>query len=216
MPPLAVEIVQDSYDWWQLVPAVVGGVIGALAGGIPAWLLARRSSKESLSRDREIRKEAQLAAAFRIFTKLSMMVNDLASTLMQIEEMLKRPVDPYDESPTQRRVSAFAGASSEAERFSADELAILVAANETDYLTELDLFGRRYQAFLRTLGTYGQLKSKLHDLLSQSEDLQFGPGDTLRSRTTMKNAQILRMQSRTLESVAVPMIDGCERTRRLA
>lgn len=184
-----LELLHAACSTSDLVPAVVGGVIGALAGGIPAWLLARRSSNESLRRDQESRTEAQLAAAFRIYTKLSMMVNDLASTLIQIEEMLKRPVDPRDESPTQRKVSAFAGSSVDSEPFTAEELAVLVAANETDYLTDLELFGRRYSAFLRTLNTYGELKSKLHGSISESEDITFGPKDTLQTKTTAKKCR---------------------------
>lgn len=164
--------------------------------------------KRVSTRDQDSRTEAQLAASFRIYTKLSMMVNDLASTLIQIEEMLKRPVDPRDESPTQRRVSAFAGTRVDSELFTAEELSVLVAANETDYLTELDLFGRRYDAFLRSLHTYGELKSKLHDAISESEEITFGPEDTLHTKTTAKNATKLRMQARTLESVIVPLING--------
>lgn len=201
-------LVQSGYDWWDLVPAVVGGVIGALAGGIPAWLLARRESKETLRRDKEQRTEQDLAAAFRIYTKLSMMVNDLASTLIQIEDVLTRPVEPNDEAPTQRRISAFAGASSEPElSFTAEDLYVLVGAGEADYLTELDLFARRYSVNVRTMHTYAQLKTKLHDLIAESEDIKFGPNDTIYTKTNDKNAMKLRMQARTLESVIVPLIE---------
>lgn len=203
------QVAQVSYDWWDLVPAIVGGIIGALAGGIPAWLLARRESNENLRRDKEQRVEQELAAAFRIFTKLSIMVNDLASTLIQIEEMLLRPVDPNDEAPTQRRISAFAGAASEPELpFAPEELQILLAADEADYLMQLDLFARRYAGNLRALHTYGELKSKLHDLMAESEQVKFGPGNTILTKIDDKNAPKLRIQARTLESLIVPLIDA--------
>jgi hypothetical protein len=49
-------------QYWDLVPAVVGGIIGALAGGIPAWLLAKRQSDETLGH-RLIKRIQILAAA---------------------------------------------------------------------------------------------------------------------------------------------------------
>jgi hypothetical protein len=212
----ANQIAYSAYEWWDLIPAIVGGIIGALAGGIPAWLLARRGSKENLARDKEQRTEKELASAFRVFTKLSMIINDLTSTLLQIEEMLLRPVDPDDESPTQRRVSAFAGAESEPTlMFTADDLYVLIAAGEVDYLTDLDLLGRRYAANLRTMHTYAQLKSKLHDLIGESEIIEFGPGDRIFTRIDAKNAAKLRMQARALESVIVPLIDGMRRDTQL-
>jgi hypothetical protein len=203
------QLAQSAYEWWDLVPAIIGGVIGALAGGIPAWLLARRQSNETLRRDREQRTETELAAAFRIFTKLSLMVNDLASTLIQIEASLARPADPHDESPTQRRVPAMAGAPSDTDlAFTAEDLYVLIAAREEDYLADLDLFGRRYSANVRALYTYGGLKSKLHDLIAESEQIEFGPGDQIFTRIDAPNAAKLRMQARTLESVIVPLVEA--------
>ena len=137
------------------------------------------------------------------------MVNELASTLLQVEEMLTRSVDPNDESPTQRRVSAFAGAAAEPElTFTAEDLFVLVAAGEADYLTQLDLFGRRYAADIRTMHVYSTLKAKLHEVLAEAEDIKFGPDDTVLTRIDAKNAAKLRMQARTLESVIVPLIEA--------
>jgi hypothetical protein len=199
----------QGQEWWDLVPAIVGGVIGALAGGLPAWFLANKASKEAFARDKETRLQQELAAGFKIFSKLSVMVNDLASTLMQIEEMLERPFDPNDESPTQRRISAFAGANPEPElQFTADDLYVLVAAKETDYLTELDLFGRRYAANVRSLHTYGLLKAKLHDTIASSEDVLFLPGDAIATPAQGPGAVRLRLQARTLESLIVALIEN--------
>lgn len=141
-----------------------------------------------------------------------MMVNDLSGTLIQLREMLKRPFDPNDKCPTQRRVSAFAGRHYRPEAsFTPDDLAIFVAAEEFNYLTELDLFGRRYMADMDALDTYGTLKAELHDLLSDSEDIQFGPGDVVMTRPDGRNANKLRMKARTLESLIVPLIRMMER-----
>ena len=215
MTPIEITVGQTPYDWWDLVPAIVGGIIGALAGGIPAWLLARRASREALERDRLNREEVELVQVFRVHTKLGIMVNDLTSTLLQIREMLARSYDPRDESPTQRRISAFAGKNFKTEAaFAPDELAIFMSAARPEYLTELDLFSRRYFADMEILDTYGRLKAELHDLVSDSDELRFGEGDRVSTSTVGRLANKLRMKARTLESIIVPCIAMMERDAR--
>lgn len=211
MTPIEISIGQSNYEWWDLVPSVVGGVLGALAGGIPAWVIAKRASKETLARDRLSRLETELATVFRVHTKLSMMINDLSSTLIQIREMLNRPFDPTDESPIQRRVSAFAGKQlQDNAAFTADELSVFVAANQLDYLTELDLFGRRYTADMISLDKYGQLKTEIHHLISESDDIEFGPDDVVVTKSSGAGSTKLRMKARTAESIIAPLIQMME------
>ncbi|MBL8656932.1 MAG: hypothetical protein JNJ92_06170 [Altererythrobacter sp.] len=206
---------QSAYDWWELIPAIVGGIIGAFAGGIPAWLLARRASKETLLRDRLSREEAELAKVYSAHTKLGVMVNDLVTTVLLVRDMMTRPVDPRDESPTQRRVSAVAGKQLRPELlFSPDDLAIFIAANQPDYLSELDLFSRRYAADMNVLETYGVLKAELHNLISDCPEIRFGRGDAVSTPSTGPTANKLRMKARTLESVIVPLIEMMERDAR--
>lgn len=132
---MEISLGQSAYDRWDLVPAIVGGIIGALAGGLPAWLLAKRASNETLARDRLAREDSDFASVFRIHTKLGAMVNDLAATTLQVREMLERPFDPRDESPTQRRVSAFAGKQARRDlTFAPEELAVLVSAEKLTIL----------------------------------------------------------------------------------
>src|SRR3990170_1535127 len=213
--PIEIAVGGTGYDWWDLVPAIVGGVIGALAGGIPAWLLATRGSKETLARDRLAREDADFAAVFRIHTKLGAMVNDLVTTVLQIREMLERPFDPRDESPTQRRVSAFAGKQARRDlTFAPEELSVLVSAEKADFLTELDLFSRRYLANMVALEKYGEMKEALQDALCDCDDIQFGPNDVIMTSSQGSNANKIRLKARTLESVIVPLIEMMERDAR--
>jgi hypothetical protein len=64
---------------WELISAVIGGVIGALTGGIPSWALAKRQSNETLRRDREQRVEVQKALAFSTAVKLLHIINSTIS-----------------------------------------------------------------------------------------------------------------------------------------
>ena len=187
-----------------------------MAGGIPAWFLAKRASKETLDRDRLQRLDAELAIAFRVHTKLGIMFNDLSATVLQIREMLKRSFDPRDEAPVQRRVSAFAGKQLLRDiSFTADELALFVAVNELDYLSELDLFARRYHSDMVALDTYGKLKTELHNLISDSAHVKFGPGDVILTRTDDPDAAKFRVKARTLESLIVPLIKMMEEDTRM-
>jgi len=81
-------------EYWDLVPAVVGGVIGALAGGIPAWLLAKRQSDETLRRDREQRVENQKTLAFSVVVKLLHVINSTISLSNHVKSCLALRNDP--------------------------------------------------------------------------------------------------------------------------
>lgn len=79
MTPIEAAVGGLPYEWWDLVPAVVGGIIGALAGGIPAWLLAKRQSDETLRRDQEQRTQNHKALAFSAAVKLLHIINSTIS-----------------------------------------------------------------------------------------------------------------------------------------
>jgi hypothetical protein len=52
-------------------------ILGALIAGLISWLLARQSSKETLRRDREGRREDKLAIAYQAFVKLKTIIDSL-------------------------------------------------------------------------------------------------------------------------------------------
>lgn len=211
MIPVEVSIGSATYDWWDLVPAIVGGVIGALAGGIPAWLLARRASKETAEREQISREEQQIALLFRLHAKLGIILNDLSSTLLQIREMLDRPLPSGHPAPNQGKISAFAGKHSDPDvTFKPDELSVLLAYDEADFLTDLDLLGRRYAAILSSLETYSQLKSELHSFLGNQENVSFGDDYTFSTPLKGASASNALTKMATLESLITTLIARIE------
>lgn len=218
MVPDFLELGIKAADWWSLASAIIGGVIGSFAGGIPAWLLARRASREASKNERERQAELDQTAWFRIFVKLSTIANGLLSTLIQIDEMLTTSlVDEHDEAPTQRRVLAFAGLNSrDAVTFHADELQVLMKADEADYLSDLELLAQRHLAILLALEEYGRRKAKLHDFLTSVEGTSFGPKDTMSTHLIGANAIRARAEARALESIIAPAVEFLRRDSKFA
>ena len=73
---------------WDLVPAAVGGVIGALAGGVPAYALARLASKEAKRKDDETRLAADIALLYSAAQRLIDIANGLYTVCLQFNEQL--------------------------------------------------------------------------------------------------------------------------------
>src|SRR5688500_16966465 len=69
----------SEIPWSELVPAIVGGSIGALAGGIPAYFIARLGAREVLARDAAARLDQEKAAAFRAHVRIAQLVNGIFS-----------------------------------------------------------------------------------------------------------------------------------------
>jgi hypothetical protein len=194
-------------DWWDLVPAVVGGVLGALAGGIPAYLIAVRQSNETVARERQQRVRTEQAQAFRLFATISLIFNSFFTTRLMIEEMLRRPASEGDPAPNQRRVQALVGIGSEKTAdFGLDDLSLLVAAKQTDYLTSLELASRRHQAIIAALGDYRTYKDSFTKLLLEATDHEIASDGSVSSRIRKElHPKILLLEAQ-LESIITPVI----------
>ena len=141
----AASIIQTAISWWDIVPAVVGGIIGALAGGIPAYFLSKSASKEMSVRDENAREAVDRLAMLRLYLTLSHVGNDVLSARKQIDNMVMRPVGEDEQFPTQRRLSAFAGMQNVATNpFSDLDLSPLASAGGIELINQLDLLGRCY------------------------------------------------------------------------
>ncbi len=207
MHPIAVKVIQEGYEWWDLIPAILGGIIGALAGGLPAYALAKRATKEALARDSKVRDELDRAKAFRIFGTLQAIVNSFFTTRMMIDEMLERPIDPNERAPIQKRVNAMVGFTGEMSfLFHPDDLALLVAANHPDYLTDLELVSRRHAAIMSGLQSFGEFKDRLGQLLLEATKHEFAPDGTVVSHIPTDLAPRVQISEMQLESIIAPLV----------
>ena len=124
----------DLVAYWDLVPAAVGGIIGALAGGIPAWLLAKRQSDETLRRDTEQRTENQKALAFAAAIKLIQIINSIVSLRNHVRScfaLLDDPAHAHME-PWQVLVPMIGHTDEGSIRFTAEEMGVLAAVSTAE------------------------------------------------------------------------------------
>jgi hypothetical protein len=146
-----------------LVAGFGGAVVGALVSYVPSRLLAKDASRQVLARDLTARRDQEKRAGHQIFVKLSVLVNSLCGYHRDIENMIaKAENDGNGHMPIWQRISLMAGIDREPSvDFTADELAIYVAADQTDYVDDLLLLARRYGAVLSNLATFAKLKTEL-------------------------------------------------------
>ena len=209
-------LLPETVSWLDLVAPTAGVIIGALISGIVAFRVAKWQAVNTERKENERREEEERAAAFKLFAKLSMILNGLISLVMQIDEMQTREVAPDDPAPNQRKISAFANISlDDAPLFSSDELYLLVKMKETDFLTDLDLLARRYRSFIGGLLTYGERKKVLHELMS-AEPMVFGSDATVYTPKDSPNAQKLHLEAMTLETVISPLVETAQQDAKLA
>lgn len=153
-------------EWWDLVPAIVGALAGAAAAFIPAYFFARKSSRETLERDRVSRLEQQKAATFRALVKLQIIVNGISDTHRQLEEMISAADSAglQDQSLWQK-VTPMIGFSVAPVRFEAEEVTVFIG-KESDYLNELLLLAERYDSMIVTFKAYSDRRERLTEQFS--------------------------------------------------
>jgi hypothetical protein len=80
----ALGALQDL-DWRTLVPAALGAILGGAIATINSFLVARRTSRETLRRDEKARFETRKAAALRAMVKLLIIVNGIETLHRSLE-----------------------------------------------------------------------------------------------------------------------------------
>ena len=210
-PDVVVRVMESGGDWWELVPAVLGGIIGALAGGLPALWLAKRASREADTLSRVSRDQEDLAKAFRLFAVLSSIVNSFFSTRMQIDEMLAQPAKPADRTPYQRRIQGLVGFSGEQTLdFNADDLALLVAAKASNYLMQLTLISRRHSALMATLSSYAEFRDRYTQFMLQVGQHDMQPDGTVGTSIPRELTPQILIREHQLETIIRPAVEMME------
>jgi hypothetical protein len=157
--PLSTHVI----EYWDLVPAVVGGVLGALAGGLPAWLLAKRQSNETLRRDKAQRLENQKALAFSTAVKLIQIINSTIGLTNHVKSclaLLQEPGRSHME-PWQVLVPMIGHTDEEGSiRFTPDEMGVFATANEYDLTQDMLLLAVRHSSSLSAFKEYCVMRNQ--------------------------------------------------------
>lgn len=210
-------IIQTAINWWDLVPAIVGGIIGALAGGIPAYFLSKSASKEMSVRDESARKSVEHLAMLRLYLTLFHVGNDVFSARKQIDAMVLRPVGEDERFPTQRRLSAFAGMQNVATNpFSNLDLSPLASVDGIELINQLDLLGRCYLSQISILNDFRNQKERLFELYEQSEEAAINSSETFTFKLDRQQfATKLKVREAHAETVANGVVEAVKRNSQL-
>lgn len=157
-----------------MASAIVGGLIGALAGGIPAWALAKRESIETLRRDREQRVEHQKALAFSVVVKLLHIINSTVSLSNHVKSCLALRDDPdrAHMEPWQVLIPMIGYTDEGSIRFTPEEMAVFAAANEYDFMQDMMLLAARHSASLATFQEYCQMRNEFRAIGPKPRDFE--------------------------------------------
>lgn len=161
-------------EYWDLVPAVVGGIIGALAGGIPSWLLAKRQSDETLRRDREQRVESQKTLAFSTTVKLLHIINSTIGLSNHVISCMALRNDPKRAhmEPWQVLVPMIGHTDEGGIRFTPEEMAVFAAANEYDLMQDMMLLAARHSSSLATFQEYCAMRNEFREIGPKPSDFE--------------------------------------------
>lgn len=202
-------------EYWDLVPAVVGGVIGALAGGIPAWLLAKRQSDETLRRDKEQRVENHKALAFSTCVKLLHIINSTVSLDNHVKSSLalrEKPEHAHME-PWQVLVPMIGHTDEGSIRFTAEEMAVFAAAGEYDFMQDMMLLAVRHSSSLATFEEYCRMRNDFREIGPKPKDFDGQIGGLW---LTPEEAESYKIYTIPMNNVVEGLAEGLDEDVRLA
>jgi hypothetical protein len=154
---------------WDLVPAIVGAIVGAAAAAIPVWFLARSASKETLARDLAERADAKRLSAYQAFVKLQLITNRCGSLRSQIEAMIRTAdSEGHTAIPLWQKLRPLVGFAVEPLGFEAEDMLLFVSARQFDFVGRLLLLAERYNALIESLKLYGDRRTLVTDRFGAS------------------------------------------------
>jgi hypothetical protein len=172
-------------------------ILGAVIAGVISWLLARRTSNETLQRDREQRREEKLGLALQAHVKLKTIIDNLGTLLRMIERALANP--PSSGSRPWMCVEPIIGHRSEsAVEFTAAELALFLEAQRADIANDMQLLAHRNATDGAVLNTYNARRA---DLKLKMPPPQLIQGTNATTALTREQAQALAPDMVALDSL---------------
>jgi hypothetical protein len=172
-------------------------ILGAVIAGVISWLLARRTSKETLQRDREQRRDEKLGLALQAHVKLKTIIDNLGTLLRMIERALANP--PAPGSRPWMCVEPIIGHRGEhAVEFTAAELALFLEAQRGDLANDMQLLVRRNATAGVVLETYNARRADLKSKMPPPQMIQGTHGTTA---LTKDQAQTLAPDMVALDSL---------------
>lgn len=156
-------------------------ILGAVIAGVISWLLARRTSKETLHRDSEQRREEKLSLALQAHVKLKTIIDNLGTLLRMLERALANAPGPG--ARPWMCVEPIVGSRNEHEvEFTAAELALFLEAQRADISEKLQLLSRRNSTTGVVIDTYNVRREALREKMPPPHFIEDTKGSTALTR----------------------------------
>lgn len=199
----------------EVISAIVGAIIGALAGGIPAWLLAKRQSDETLRRDKEQRLESQKALAFSASVKLLHIINSMIGLSNHVKSCmaLHELPDHAHMEPWQVLIPMIGHTEDDAVRFTAEEMAVFAAAGEYNLMQDMMLLAARRASSLASFKTYCDMRNEFRAIGPKPEAFEGQIGSAM---LTLQEVNSYKPYTIPLNNVALGLNTGLDEDVRLA
>ena len=194
-------------DWSGAPASIVGGVIGAIAGGVPAWLIARSQSRETLKRDREERTRQEKALAFSAQVKLFIIVNSTIHDWAHVHRSLGELADPRSAhmEPWQVVMPLVGQAGEQNIAMTPEELAFFLAAGENDFMHTILLLAQRHSAGQAAMKEYQVQRERMLELVPPPDEME---GLLGKAMITEEELRRLRPRGAALNSLVKQIADG--------
>ena len=133
-----------------MIPATLGALLGALAGGFAAYILALRTSRESRKERLSAKSQSDAAKLFRLLSVQISILNSLANTILLIRKNYEYSSNPIDDRhPKQRVIREIANIDFEDYiKVSPDDLSVLYEFGEDEFANDLQTIINQYNAVL--------------------------------------------------------------------
>ena len=206
----------DADHLWDLAASVAGGIIGALAGGVPAYLLATKAARESADKDRRTQVDGELALVHSTFVKLLEIVNGTYTICSQVNDMLYQShAKGARDKPLWQRVIPLVGFDDSAPiRFDSKEIALFMRGSDAhvEFANELMLLDKRYSTLRASIKDYSVRREALADKLTIIDAVDEFGTTTLEKKEFGKLLPLMM----SLDSVADHLVKTMHHDRRTA
>lgn len=169
-------------EFWA---AILGAIVGAAAGALPAWLLARKAARDATLLEEKRQQREDRLAGTRLFLAISHVANDVFSARGQVEKMLlERPAPDSHNGQIHKRISVLSGAQMEPVNPFADlDLAMIANSEGVDLVNAIEFLGRCYQSQCSLFGEYRLQKQRLFEVYEKAKERSAGSAEGLSNYT---------------------------------
>ncbi len=209
-----MNLASEGASWWDLVPALLGAIVGSATGAIPVFILARRSANELLARDATARKEAAKAAMIRLSVKLLTINDEIGNLREYVRHWLGTKDQPGREKmePFQLVPPMMGPSDQDIVTLEAEELAVLFGGGHYELMQKLMLLQRRAASINVSFRAYCIRREAWKDIAPTPEDFQ---GSLGRARITKEQELKLKMHTVPLNDLIISISKHLEEDWRL-